>query len=379
MSSHTLIVPPVILRAMDVGAVLACSISGGKDSDAMTRLVSAWAFTEGWQDRLFALHMDLGRMEWQETPVQVERIARENSMPLVVVRRPQGDLVQEIEDRMEKLSGTDAPFWPSAAQRYCTADQKRSQADKVYRDVSGHAPFWPSAAQRYCTAHHKTNQADRAYRNYSLIISAEGNRAQESPKRSKDPVVSVRKQITAKPLRDLSPREAFEKWCVVNEWIDRGLSLPKEWKHYSAESRPRLALTWYAIHNFTVDDVWAACGTSADRLEQHRAIYRQAWDTSTAPWTLVRPEKIAEALAGWPCHPAYVYGNERVSCALCVLATKGDLANGARHQPDLFFHLLDLEVRGGSTFKNGWSLGQLLESQSEPDTDVERPQQLTLI
>lgn len=369
-----LFIPPVIRRAMCAGAVLACSISGGKDSDALTRQVTAWAGGAGWGDRLFALHMDLGRMEWNETPAQVERIARDNGLPLVVVKRPQGDLLQEIEERMEKLAGTDKPFWPSAAQRYCTADQKRSQADKVYRDVGSHVPFWPSAAQRYCTAHHKTNQADKVYRNHSLIISAEGNRAAESPKRGRDPVVSVRKQITAEPLKDLPVDEAFWQWLVINELIDRDLPLPDGWRHYSREMRPRLAITWYAIHDFELEDVWQTCGTSGAELEQRRAIYRQAWDMSTTPWTLLHPEKIAEALDGWPCHPAYVYGNERVSCALCVLATKRDLSNGARHQPELLQHLIGLEERGESTFKHGWSLSELLK-EPEPDT---RPRQMEL-
>lgn len=374
MNTKPLFIPPVIRRAMSAGAVLACSISGGKDSDALTRKVRAWAAAEGWGDQLFALHMDLGRMEWKETPVQVERIARENEMPLVVVKRPQGDLVQEIEERMEKLAGTGKPFWPSAAQRYCTADQKRSQADKVYRDVDAHVPFWPSAAQRYCTAHHKTNQADKVYRNHSLIISAEGNRAAESPKRGKDSVVSVRKQITAERLKNLPVDEAFWQWVVVNELIDCDLPLPAGWGHYSREKRPRLAITWYAIHDYKLEDMWQACGTSSAELAWRRELYRQAWDTTVMPWQLLHPELIAQALDGWPCHPAYVYGNERVSCALCVLATKRDLSNGARHQPELLHHLIELEQRGGSTFKNGWSLGELLR---EPEVDT-RPQQLGL-
>lgn len=371
-----LTVPPVIRRAMCAGAVLACSISGGKDSDALARKLAAWAAANGWTPQLFALHMDLKRMEWKETPVQVERIAAVNELPLVVVSRPQGDLLQEIEERMEKLAGTGKPFWPSSAQRYCTADQKRSQADKVYRDVESHVPFWPSAAQRYCTAHHKTNQADKVYRNHSLIISAEGNRAQESTKRQKDPVVSVRKQITAERLKDLPVEEAFWQWLVINELIDRDLPLPEGWGHYSREKRPRLAITWYAIHDFELEDVWQTCGTSGAELEIRRAIYRQAWDMSTMPWTLVNPEKITESLDGWPCHPAYVYGNERVSCVLCILATKNDLGNGARHQPETLHHLIDLEERGGSTFKHGWSLSELLQ-QPEPELEV-RPRQLGL-
>lgn len=69
------------------------------------------------------------------------------------------------------------------------------------------------------------------------------------------------------------------------------------------------------------------------------------------------PPVIARALdAG-----AYVYGNERLSCALCILANDNDLRNGARHQPELAAHYIRLEEVGGATFKNGRSLAEIVE------------------
>lgn len=349
-----MLVPDVIRDAVMFGGTIALSISGGKDGQAMAIAVSRWLDDIGRSDQAFALHMDLGRMEWPETEAHVVKIAESVGKELVVVRRPQGDLLQEIEDRMAKV-GAGVPFWPSSAARYCTADQKRSQADKVLRK-----PFWPSSANRYCTSHHKSNQADKEYRKHYLIISAEGNRAAESKKRSLDKPVSIRKAITSKALVDMDVEDALKAFIEINRIIDKGLPMPDGWKRFKENRRPRLALTWYPIHDWSLDDVWAACGVTQAGLDHRREVYGRAWDKTSNPWKLIDQKMIDEALDGWPLHPAYVYGNERVSCAMCVLATKSDLANGARHNPELHRHLISLEEIGNSTFKHGWSLKELV-------------------
>jgi 3'-phosphoadenosine 5'-phosphosulfate sulfotransferase (PAPS reductase)/FAD synthetase len=336
----TLFIPPVISQALEMGAVTAVSISGGKDSQALTAMLTRLGRERGLIDRFFALHMDLGRAEWKETPAVVERHAARYGLPLVVTRRPQGDLVQEITDRMHKLKGTGKPFWPSADARYCTSDHKRSQADRVYRNLPEHTPFWPSVA---------TN----------LIISAEGNRAQESTKREKDEVVSIRKQVTAAPLRDLAPAEALAIWQAVNQLLEQGDigALRDQFPDFSycanrnGITPPRLAFTWYAIHDWEIEDVWIACDTSAAEIAHRRNLYRQGHKE--------------ESLAGWPCHPAYVYGNSRLSCALCMLASHSDIRNGAHHNPKLAQIYLELEAAGGFRFKNDKSLAEILTGDDD--------------
>lgn len=330
-------VPTVIALALDAGAVVSASISGGKDSQAFTNKLTAYWQERGLSNFVFALHMDLGRAEWKETPGHVGEIAQENDLPLVVTHRPQGDLVQEIEERMNKLLGTGKPFWPSSASRYCTADQKRAQADRVYRQ-------------------------------YDLIISVEGNRAEESTKRRKDPVVSVRTQITAKPLRDLPVDEALDTWLAVTSLLDAGDDTAvaeryPEFKYYiGKEKRPRLAITWYAIHDWLLEDVWRACGTNGFDVGQRRAVYQFAIEMADDGGDTAVIEALKRlALKDWPAHPAYVYGNERLSCALCILANDNDLRNGARHQPELAAHFIRLEEIGGATFKNGRSLAEIVE------------------
>ena len=55
------------------------------------------------------------------------------------------------------------------------------------------------------------------------------------------------------------------------------------------------------------------------------------------------------AAAGQEPHWAYAAGNERLSCVFCIMASGRDLANGAKHNPDLLAKYLELEQRTGYT------------------------------
>jgi 3'-phosphoadenosine 5'-phosphosulfate sulfotransferase (PAPS reductase)/FAD synthetase len=222
------IVPPVIDAALRAGAALAISISGGKDGQAMLRTLVPWHRAQGYSGAIYAIHADLGRVEWPETPEQVERQAHDAGVDLVVVRREQGDLLARWQERMEALAGTGKPFWSSAANRYCTSDLKRGPINKRLRQ-------------------------------HQLIVSAEGIRAEESPARAKKPIVSVRGEITSAKLIDLSPEDALTYRSF----------------------KQRLALTWYPIHDWNIDAVWAACGTSAADLAARQARYAAGGHNST--------------------------------------------------------------------------------------------------
>ena len=54
--------------------------------------------------------------------------------------------------------------------------------------------------------------------------------------------------------------------------------------------------------------------------------------------------------AGQTPHPAYLAGNSRLSCVFCFLASPRDLANGARHRPELLAKYVEIEQRTGYTF-----------------------------
>jgi 3'-phosphoadenosine 5'-phosphosulfate sulfotransferase (PAPS reductase)/FAD synthetase len=226
-----------------------------------------------------------------------------------VVERPQGDLVDEIRERMKKLRGTGKPHWPSATSRYCTSDQKRTQIDKVLRSR------WPADKKR------------DQNRGHELVISAMGMRAQESAARGRKPVVQVASRVTSKALASLEPAEALAR----------------------QQPGQRLCLDWLPIHHWREADVWAAMGTSTDDLERRRTLYRDGCET--------------EALDGWPAHPAYVFGNQRLSCALCVLASRGDLVNGARHNPELYREYVAIERESGFAFRLDLALADLIAKE----------------
>lgn len=46
---------------------------------------------------------------------------------------------------------------------------------------------------------------------------------------------------------------------------------------------------------------------------------------------------------------AYESGNERLSCVFCIMGSKNDLRNGAKHNPELFKKYADLEKKTGHT------------------------------
>jgi len=299
-----------VLNALRAGAVLAVSVSGGKDSQALLAACLGHPDRPNWTGPIVAVHADLGRAEWRETEAFVRAMCERAGVPLHVVAREGGDLFARFEERAAKLAGEGKPWAPSAANRYCTSDLKRSPIDKFLRAFA---------------------QANGT----NLVVSAEGVRAAESAARSKKPRAEVRVKLTTKTLADavaaLAPKTAVEHEAAA----------AAAWAAFDPQGG-RLAFTWRPIFEHTDAQVWEACGTSVGELETRRALYAQG--------------DAAAALEGWPAHPAYVYGNARLSCALCILGCRSDLVNGARHNPDAVRFLVGLEGRTGFTFLSGVSL-----------------------
>jgi len=262
-----------------------------------------------WTGDRFAIHADLGRAEWPQTPGHVEAICKKEGIELVVVRREKGDLVQRIEERLNTVSTIDStrpakPFWPSAQQRYCTSDLKRGPIHKALR---------------------RRLPAD------ALIISALGMRADESHARAKRPALTLDRKLTGQALRDLPPDEALA--------------------HYP-DAGCRLVLNWLPLHGLDEAQVWQALGSSIDELARRRRLYAAGQHD--------------EALHAWPAHVAYVFGNTRLSCALCILGSRGDLVNGARHNPDLLQRYIEWEKQTGYTFRQDISLQKIARLAQQP-------------
>lgn len=318
-----LFMPPVIERVLEAGAALAVSISGGADSQALARALTAAHRERGWPGKIFLIYANLGRAEWPETLGHVEHISRETGLSLEVVRRAQGDLVAQWQDRQRQLAGTGTPFWSSRGQRYCTSGQKR-------------------------------DQINRALRRYALVISAEGIRAEESTERKEKQPLSVREKITAERLKHLDPEKAWMEWQAAHQ---AGLWQESDQPGLQAEQDGgRLALTWYPLFHWTKEDVFQECGTSSEELEHCRALYQSGQGE--------------EAGKRWPCHPCYYYGASRCGCALCVLGSRPDLEIGAKHNPDLLRMLAGMEQESDCSFKRGFWLSSLLPAEQEGEDAI---------
>jgi 3'-phosphoadenosine 5'-phosphosulfate sulfotransferase (PAPS reductase)/FAD synthetase len=185
-------------------------------------------------------------------------------------------------------------------------------------------PFWSSSKARYCTSDLKRGPINAFFTStgHNFIISCEGIRAEESPARAKKEPLSIRANSST-----------FYKNMTVEQAIT------------NFNPKKKLVLTWYPIFNFTLEEVWNTYDVTGYDLTMCRRHYKV----------------FGQIRKWWPFHPAYVKGNTRVSCAFCILGSEADLIVGAKHYPELLKELISMENESGFTFKNGWSLKELLK------------------
>lgn len=192
--------------------------------------------------------------------------------------------------------------------------------DRMIQLAGTGKPFWSSAKARYCTSDLKREPSNHFFRTCgnNLIISAEGIRAGESKERRRKNPLSVRKEVSSSYYKNMTAEEALAKY----------------------NPNKRLVLTWFPIFDYTLEEVWMTYGMDSNMLKLARRVYQEEG---------VVPE-------WWAFHPAYVFGNDRVSCMICVLATRNDIQNGINHNPELYFEMLELEVESQSSFRMDISL-----------------------
>ena len=133
------------------GALVSISTSGGKDSQAMTVLLSRIVP----RDRLVAVHAPLGEVEW---PGTIEHIEATLPVGVPLIFAPTASsktLLERVEERGK---------WPDPARRWCTSDFKTGPIERELR--------------RYLKANPRFG---------GRIVSAMGMRAEESPARARKP------------------------------------------------------------------------------------------------------------------------------------------------------------------------------------------------
>ncbi|MEO0647190.1 MAG: phosphoadenosine phosphosulfate reductase family protein [Cyanobacteria bacterium J06650_10] len=323
--------PSAIEQAMEMGAALAISISGGKDSDAMLRHLVALHRTQEWKGELFAITADLGRIEWPGTLEHMQATCNQLNIDLVVVRRQKGSMIDRWEERRQTL-------------------MKQQSVNAIAPEFSselgvqkeGNKPFWSSSTARYCTKELKTAEVDRYLRRFKSVVCAVGIRAEESSSRARKPHYQVRNDITTVALKAAKGLHAREH----EAWTEDAIALWKE-----RDCKGRLALTWNAVLDWSIEQVWEALGTTQEELAHRRSLYQAG--------------SVVEALSGWPAHWAYVSGNSRLSCSLCVLASSADIQNGARHNVATWLELALMETQSGWSFQQGKWLNAVSIDPSE--------------
>ena len=176
-----------VASMLENGAGLAISVSGGKDSDAMTYLLCDLWRREGYTGDLQLIHADLGRAEHWQTAQHIQDLSQRVGIPLTVVQHTKYDLLDGIRHRM--VTRPDVPPFPSAKNRQCTSDWKRGPISKWLRN------------------HYPTGD----------VICAMGLRADESPARAKknplelrpDCCSSVRTVYNWLPIHDYSVEQVW--------------------------------------------------------------------------------------------------------------------------------------------------------------------------
>ena len=122
-------VPPECREMIARDALVAISTSGGKDSQAMTILISRIVP----RDQLVAIHAPLAEVEWPGTIEHIERTLPD-CVPLILAPVTSGkSLLDSIEERGR---------FPSASVRWCTSSQKRAPIEReLRRHLKAHPQF----------------------------------------------------------------------------------------------------------------------------------------------------------------------------------------------------------------------------------------------
>jgi len=169
-------IPAQITQLIEDGALFVINSSGGKDSQAMTALLAKIIPA----NQLIIAHAVLPEVEWEGVQTHIEATAQ--NIPV----------------------------------HYC-------QAEKTFFDMVEHRGMFPSSKYRQCTSDLKRNPLDKLIRHYmkansfTKVVSCWGLRAQESPARSKKPVLKY----------DTTNSKAGREWYV-----------------------------WLPIHDMLLEEVW---------------------------------------------------------------------------------------------------------------------------
>ena len=292
--------------------VIVINSSAGKDSAAMSDYIMSEVIYQDYPlDQVVMVHADLGKVEWEGAAELAEEHANFYGLRFMKIARPQGDLLEQIEQRRIDVRARALRFEMADAginggmDNLTKEDRKRlekfakSHPDeehplRVLAEADRTNPIWPSSQARYCTSDQKRGQIQKLITELSREISARKGEG------------------TVKVLNCLGLRAA--------ESPARKKKIPFEFNRV-ASTATRRVWTWLSIHDWTDEQVWS-------RIRR----------------------------AGLPHHFAYDLGMPRLSCAFCVFAPKSALVLAGKHNRVLLDEYVELEERIGYSFRKDLSI-----------------------
>lgn len=338
-------------REMDLTTfdVILVNTSAGKDSQAMMDKVVKMAREQGVIDRVIAVHADLGRVEWMGTDKLAAEQCDAYGIPLHIVRREQGDLLAQIQERYDRLQERAAECHSVSSfdelegvnqRALLTITNNRLKAEgadaidtkakdkmdqlkalhtiediRALGDKLATTPHWPSNKTRYCTSDQKRSPIraliNKLTRN---ILKANG----EKPSDRHDNPIRV---LNCMGLR-------------AEESTFRENKTPFE-LNASASSKFRKVYDWLPIH---------------------------AWDNKMV-WDTIEASGVRH-------HWAYDVGMGRLSCVFCVFATRNALLIAGENNPELLAQYADEERRTGYQFTQAVSLVEIQDALAKGERGI---------
>jgi len=288
--------------------------SAGKDSQASLSKVIKTAKAQNYPlDRIVVAHADLGEMEWPGTLDLAKEHAAHYGLRFEVERRPQGDLLQQVEER---------GMWPDSKNRFCTSDHKRGQIARLFtkltketRDALATAGSGVRDQPRPVRDRVRADRHPRHVGFDEADVDWGGHRGRGG------------RVLRVRPARPA--KRSLKKVRFLSVFGFRSEESPARKKMVEFEIDERLTNTlrhvdrWLPVHHWSTRDVWH---------EIHQSGMRSHW--------------------------AYQRGMSRLSCRFCIFAPKSQLMISAQ-QPEnreVFERYVQLEIKIGHRFKAKESL-----------------------
>ena len=211
---------PEIDALLAAHAPVALSISGGKDSVAMTFAVARHLDAIGHRGPRVLVFADLGSIEWRDSYHLCRRLAKATGIPLAVVRYHRHGFARS--QPFQQIAAIHAGLIDRYHLRWRENKRYYAQLERVKLVLP-----WPTSLMRYCTAETKSDPiADYLKHRFpgTTIVSASGIRAEESAKRAQRPVCQPDLILTRKttgtdgltwlPIKHWTTQDTFDEMAA---------------------------------------------------------------------------------------------------------------------------------------------------------------------